>query len=103
MKPADVLKNKELSELIAILGLDINDPNSVDHMNYQRVATLSDADVDGAKIATLLVGFFYKFWPRLLTEHRIGITRSPIMISTNGKDEKVVLYIFRSKEVQRNF
>lgn len=87
MKPADVLKNKELSELIAILGLDINDPDSVDAMNYQRVATLSDADVDGAKIATLLIGFFYKFWPRLVVEGRVGMTRSPIMISTNGKDE----------------
>jgi DNA gyrase/topoisomerase IV subunit B len=88
MKPADVLKNKELSELVAILGLDINNPDSVDQMNYQRIATLSDADVDGAKIATLLISFFYKFWPRLVTEGRIGITRSPIMISSDGKDEK---------------
>jgi DNA gyrase/topoisomerase IV subunit B len=88
MKPADVLKNKELSELVAILGLDINDPDSVSNMNYKNIATLSDADVDGAKIATLLVAFFYKFWPRLLTEGRVGVTRSPIMISTNGKDEK---------------
>ena len=88
MKPADVLKNKELSELVAILGLDINDPDSVSNMNYKNIATLSDADVDGAKIATLLVAFFYKFWPRLLTEGRVGVTRSPIMICTNGKDEK---------------
>jgi DNA gyrase/topoisomerase IV subunit B len=88
MKPSDVLKNKELSELVAILGLDINDPDSVDQMNYKRVATLTDADHDGEKIATLLVAFFYKFWPRLLTECRIGITRSPIQISSNGKDEQ---------------
>jgi DNA gyrase/topoisomerase IV subunit B len=88
MKPSDVLKNKELSELVAILGLDINDPDSVDQMNYRRVATLTDADHDGEKIATLLVAFFYKFWPRLLMEGRVGITRSPIQISSNGKDEQ---------------
>jgi len=89
MKPADVLKNKELSELIAILGLDINDPNSVDNMTYRGVATLTDADHDGAgHITPLLIAFFYKFWPRLLSEKRIHITRSPIMISTNGKDVK---------------
>jgi DNA gyrase/topoisomerase IV subunit B len=88
MKPGEVLKNKELSELVAVLGLDINDPDSVSNMNYKNIATLSDADVDGAKIATLIVAFFYKFWPRLLTEGRVGVTRSPIMISTNGKDEK---------------
>ena len=89
MKPADVLKNKELSELVAILGLDINDPNSVDNMTYRGVATLTDADYDGAgHISPLIIAFFYKFWPRLLTEKRIHITRSPIMISTNGKDTK---------------
>ena len=89
MKPAEVLKNKELSELVAILGLDINDPNSVDNMTYRGVATLTDADHDGAgHISPLIVAFFYKFWPRLLTEKRIHITRSPIMISTNGKDTK---------------
>ena len=89
MKPADVLKNKELSELIAILGLDINDPNSIDDMTYQNVATLTDSDHDGSgHISPLIVAFFYKFWPRLLTERRIKITRSPIMISSNGKQSK---------------
>ena len=88
MKPNDVLKNKELSELVAILGLDINNPDSVDMMNYKHIATLTDADVDGKKIATLLVGFFYKFWPRLLEEGRVHIIRSPVMISTKGKDEQ---------------
>jgi DNA topoisomerase-2 len=89
MKPADVLKNKELGELVAILGLDINDPDSVDNMTYAGVATLTDADHDGAgHITPLIIAFFYKFWPRLLTEKRIHITRSPIMISTNGKDVK---------------
>jgi len=89
MKPADVLKNKELSELVAILGLDINDPDSVDNMTYRGVATLTDADHDGAgHITPLLIAFFYKFWPRLLSENRIHITRSPIMISTNAKEVK---------------
>ena len=89
MKPADVLKNKELSELVAILGLDINDPDSIDNMTYGGIATLTDADHDGAgHISPLIIAFFYKFWPRLLSEKRIHVTRSPIMISTNGKDVK---------------
>jgi DNA topoisomerase-2 len=88
MKPADVLKNKELSELIAVLGLDINDPDSVDNMTYKQIATLADADHDGNHIAALLMAFFYKFWPRLYTEKRINMTRTPILISTKGKDTK---------------
>ena len=101
MKPADVLKNKELSELVAILGLDINDPNSVDNMTYGGVATLTDADHDGEKIAVLLIGFFYKFWPRLIHEGRIHVTRSPIMISTNGKDTKW-FYGYRAAQEFKN-
>jgi len=89
MKPADVLKNKELSELVAVLGLDINNPNSVDDMSYKYIATLTDADHDGiGHISPLLIAFFYKFWPRLLTEQRVMITRTPIMISTKGEDIK---------------
>lgn len=89
MKPADILKNKELSELIAILGLDINDPESAKNMTYKDIATLTDADHDGAgHITPLLIAFFYKFWPKILEEGRMHIIRSPIMISTNGKDTK---------------
>lgn len=89
MKPAEVLKNKELSELVAVLGLDISDPDSVDGMTYQSIATLTDSDHDGSgHISPLIVAFLYKFWPRLLEEKRVKITRSPIMISSNGKDTK---------------
>ena len=83
-KPSDVLKNKELSELIAVLGLDITNPDSVDDMHYEKVAALADADHDGNHISGLLLSFFYKFWPRLFSESRIAITRTPIMISTKG-------------------
>lgn len=89
MKPAEVLKNKELSELISVLGLDITDPNSVDNMTYEHIATLTDADHDGiGHISPLLIAFFYKFWPRLLLEKKVKITRTPIMISTKGKEVK---------------
>ena len=89
MKPAEVLKNKELSELVAVLGLDINDQDSVDNMTYKYIATLTDADHDGiGHISPLLIAFFYKFWPRLLLENRVQITRTPIMISTKGSEVK---------------
>lgn len=95
MKAAEVLKNKELSELIAVLGLDINNPDSVDDMTYKHVATLTDADHDGiGHISPLLIGFFYKFWPRLLSEKRVKITRTPIMISTSSKNEVKWFYTY---------
>ncbi len=96
MKPADVLKNKELSELVAVLGLDITNPNSVDNMTYESIATLTDADHDGiGHISPLLIAFFFKFWPRLLTEKRVKITRTPMMIST-FKDKVTWFYDYDS-------
>lgn len=92
MKPVEVLKNKELAEIIAILGLDISDPDSVDNMTYKQIASLTDADVDGAKISTLLTAFFYKFWPRLFTEGRFGLTQSPVMISIDKKGNETWTY-----------
>ncbi len=88
LKPADVLKNKELSELVAVLGLDINDPDSIDQMDYLNIATLADADHDGNHITGLLLAFFYRFWPRLFDDRRVHVTRTPIMISTKGSDTK---------------
>lgn len=89
MKPSDVLKNKELSELIAILGIDINDPESYKDMTYKTIATLTDADQDGiGHICPLIIAFFYKFWPGIFEAGRMSIIRSPVMISSKGKDIK---------------
>jgi DNA topoisomerase-2 len=80
-----ILANKELASIISVLGLDINDPDSVDTMDYKQIATLADADHDGNHISGLLLAFFYRFWPRLFSEGMIAITRTPIMISSKGK------------------
>lgn len=88
LKPSEVLSNKELSDLVAVLGLDITDKDSWTDMNYQNVNIMSDADVDGGKIATLLVAFFTKFWPGMVDAGRLAILRSPVLISTKGKDVK---------------
>lgn len=86
LKPSEVLKNKELSEVVAILGLNINDPDDLSGMTYKNIWTLTDADHDGNKIATLLVAFFYKFWPKLFEQGRIQMLRTPIMIASKGKE-----------------
>jgi DNA topoisomerase-2 len=103
MRPAEVLKNKELSELVAVLNLDINDPDSIDGMTYRNIATLTDSDHDGSgHISPLIIAFFYKFWPRLLEERRIKITRSPIMISSNNKDTKWFYTYEEANEFKQN-
>lgn len=86
--PSEAIKNKEISELIAVLGLDVTDKNSWRRMRYKYVNIMSDADVDGGKIATLIVAFFIRFWPGMVQDGRLRILRSPVTISTNGKATK---------------
>lgn len=98
LSPADVLKNKELSEVIAILGLDINNPNDIVDMNYKEIWTLADADVDGNKISTLLIAFFYKFWPKLFEERRVSMLKTPIMIASKKGQEDKWFYTYKEAE-----
>lgn len=98
LKPADVLKNKELSEVIAILGLDINNPDDLSNMNYKEIWTLADADVDGNKISTLLIAFFYKFWPKLFKEGRVSMLKTPIMIASKKGQEDKWFYTYKEAE-----
>lgn len=90
MTPTKVLENKELKAIIASVGLDISDPDSVDSTYYRDICILVDADHDGmGHISPLLIAFFYKFWPRLFEEGRIHIVESPILI-TKDKNNGVI-------------
>lgn len=85
---SQVYQNKELFEVVSILGLDATDPNSWEQMSYKNVNIMTDADVDGQKIITLLVAFFTKFWPGLVEAGRLRIVRSPVMISKKASSVK---------------
>ncbi len=82
-----VLSNAELSDMISVLGLSILD-DSIDTINYRKIFILSDSDEDGAHIRSLLLTFFYTYWPDLFEERRIAILQSPryvLELSTGDK------------------
>lgn len=84
MSNLEVLKNKELSELMAILNLH---PGDSSEMTYDNIGIMVDADVDGGDILTLLIAFFSR-WPELFEKKKIRYIRTPIIIAKIGKDEK---------------
>lgn len=103
MSAYDILKNKELSELIAIIGLDLNSPSIVDEegnsiLNYGRIAVLTDADQDGASIFCLLLMFFSR-WPELFSEGRLCRVNTPLYIARKkGKPDQ---YFYTSEEYEK--
>lgn len=85
LKPTDIMKNKELSELMSIIGLELGEP--ADDLNYGKIGILADADFDGFSIAALLVNFFSN-WKDLFDDERILFIKSPIVIAKKKKDVK---------------
>jgi topoisomerase-4 subunit B len=76
---ADKLRaNQELNDLSTALGTGIGRKFVLDELRYERVIIMTDADVDGAHIAALLITFFYKQMPELISSGRLFMAMPPL-------------------------
>lgn len=66
-----ILVNNEIKTMIASFGCGIGDDFDISKLRYDKIIILTDADVDGAHISTLLLTFFYRFMPELIMEGKI--------------------------------
>ena len=80
-----VLDNKELSDLVTALGCGIGKNFDLGRLRYDRVIILADADADGNHIATLLLTFFYRFLPKLITNGKVYRAQPPLYRIDAGK------------------
>src|SRR5690606_15031682 len=71
-------QNQELSDLMLALGVQGGSRFSVDDLRYERVIIMTDADVDGAHIASLLITFFYRTMPDLIRQGRLFLALPPL-------------------------
>jgi len=83
---AKIQANKEINDLSTALGVGIGKKFNPDDLRYERVIIMTDADVDGAHIAALLITFFYRYMPSLIDEGRLYMAMPPLFrISQGGK------------------
>lgn len=66
-----ILTNNEIKTMIASFGCGIGDDFDINKLRYDKIIILTDADVDGAHISTLLLTFFYRFMPELILEGKV--------------------------------
>ena len=73
------LANEELKNIVAILGLPLDDKlNSLDQINYEKVSIITDADFDGYAIRSLMLSFFFEYWPELFDLGIVHISSAPL-------------------------
>jgi topoisomerase-4 subunit B len=82
---ADKLRqNQELADLVQALGCGTGDSYDGEKLRYERVIIMTDADVDGAHIASLLMTFFYREMPRLIDDGRLFLAMPPLYRLAQG-------------------
>jgi DNA gyrase subunit B len=91
-----ILGNKEIKSLITALGTGIADEFDIESARYHKIIIMTDADVDGAHIRTLLLTFFYRYMRPLLEEGNIYIAQPPLYKVDHYSDE---YYVYNDRKL----
>lgn len=101
-----ILVNNEIKSMIASFGCGIGEEFDINKLRYDKIIILTDADVDGAHISTLLLTFFYRFMPELILEGKVYRGLPPLYkvdyeTTVKGKKKKLSEYLFNDFELEK--
>ena len=93
-----VLENNEIKSMITAFGTGISDDFDISKLRYHKIIIMTDADVDGAHIATLMLTFLYRFMPELIRQGYVYLAQPPLYkIEKNKK----VWYAYSDDELNK--
>ncbi len=93
-----ILVNNEIKAMITAFGTGISDDFDISKLRYHKIIIMTDADVDGAHISTLLLTFFYRFMPELIKQGYIYLAQPPLY---KVEKNKYVRYAYSDEELNQ--
>ena len=98
-----ILGNNEIRSLITAIGTGIGDEFDIEKIRYHKIIIMTDADVDGAHITTLLLTFFYRFFRTLIEKGYIYIAQPPLYSIEYGKNKEYALGDKELEEIVKKY
>ncbi|MCI9079237.1 MAG: DNA topoisomerase (ATP-hydrolyzing) subunit B [Lachnospiraceae bacterium] len=93
-----ILVNNEIKAMITAFGTGIGEDFNIDKLRYNKIVIMTDADVDGAHIATLMLTFLYRFMPDLIREGHVYLAKPPLY---KIEKNKTVRYAYDDIELKQ--
>ena len=91
-----ILGNAEIKAMITAFGTGIDEDFDISKLRYDKIVIMTDADVDGAHIATLMLTFLYRFMPELIRQGHVYLAKPPLY---KIEKNKMVRYAYDDKEL----
>jgi len=95
--PAKALSSEEIVNLITAMGTGVKENFDLKKLRYNKIIVMTDADVDGSHIATLLLTFFFRYVPELIENGNVYLAVPPLYRIRKGKD----MYVYSDDELKK--